>query len=308
MTNKEIIQKADMTLADLAAGGQMSPEQAASFIRMVQETPTLLSSARVEMLGAAQRKIDKIGFSSRILNPGVEGTALADNKRSKPVTDQITLDPKEVIAEIFLSDDVLENNIEKDRMFDTIMQQIAERAAIDVEELAINGDTTSSDPFLALHDGLLKQATSHVADFTSAALARDAFKQAYKKCPAKYIRNPRDWRFFTSHFVQLEWMDLIASRQSALGDKALEGGQVTAYGVDVTGIGNIKPYDDGSGKIVSDILFTNPKNIIIAFSRDIRVEYERDIRRRGFTIVLTAKVDSKFEEEDAVAKTIKVLA
>lgn len=308
MTNQELIQKADLALADLASGGKMNPEQAAQFIRMMQDTPTLLNSARVETIGAGQRKIDKIGFSSRILHPGVEGTELEDSKRSKPVTGQVLLDPKEVIAEVFLSDDVLENNVEKDRMFDTVMQQIAERAAIDVEELTINGDTTSSDPFLALHDGIMKQAVSHVTDFASATLDRDAFKSAYKKCPAKYIRDPRMWKFFTSHYVQLEWMDLVANRATAAGDKALEGGKVTAYGVDVQGVGNMKPYDNGAGKTVSDILFTHPKNIIVAMSRDIRVEYERNIRRRGFTIVLTAKVDSKFEEEDAVAKTIKVQA
>jgi hypothetical protein len=188
------------------------------------------------------------------------------------------------------------------------MQQIAERAAIDMEEVVVNGDTASADPFLKLFDGVMKQATSHVHDFASAALSRDAFKYAYKKCPAKYIRNPREWKFYTSHFVNLEWHDLVANRATNLGDKALEGGTVTAYGVDVVGVGNIKPYNDGTGKDVSDILFTHPKNIIIAMSRDIRVEYERDIRRRGFTIVLTAKVDAKFEEEDAVAKTIKVLA
>ncbi|MGN7043295.1 phage major capsid protein, partial [Bacillus safensis] len=33
---------------------------------------------------------------------------------------------------------------------------------------------------------------------------------------------------------------------------------------------------------------------------------DKDIRNRKFIIVLTAKLDSKFEEEDAVAKIIKV--
>jgi hypothetical protein len=310
MTNKEIIAKADMTLADLAAGGQMNPEQANKFVEIMQATPTLFNQARVEILGASQRKIDKIGFNSRILRAGVEGTPLSDADRSKASTGQILLDPKEVIAEVFISDDVIENNIAREALPDLIMKQMAERAALDIEELVINGDTSSSDTFLKLFDGILKQANLHVEDFASAALSRDAFKKAYKATPAKYIRNPRDWRFFTSHHVELEWRDLVVSRQTNLGDVALEGGQVTAYGVSVQGVSNMQPYSDGGTpeKMVSDILFTHPKNIIIALSRDIRVEYERDIRRRGFTIVLTAKVDSKFEEADAVAKTKKVLA
>ena len=40
---------------------------------------------------------------------------------------------------------------------DTIMTLIAERVAIDLEELAIRGDTTDSDPYLALTDGYLKR-------------------------------------------------------------------------------------------------------------------------------------------------------
>ncbi|MBL2411293.1 phage major capsid protein, partial [Klebsiella pneumoniae] len=57
---------------------------------------------------------------------------------------------------------------------------------------------------------------------------------------------------------------------------------------------------------VSDILLTHPKNIVVGMSRNIRIEVDKDIRARKFIIVLTAKVDAKFEEEDAVAKVIKV--
>ncbi|MBJ8056557.1 phage major capsid protein, partial [Bacillus cereus] len=63
---------------------------------------------------------------------------------------------------------------------------------------------------------------------------------------------------------------------------------------------------DEEGTDVSDILLTHPKNIIVGFSRNIRIEVEKDIRSRKFIIVLTAKLDSKFEEEDAVAKVMKV--
>ncbi len=44
------------------------------------------------------------------------------------------------------------------------MQILAERAAVDIEELVVNGDTSSSDPYLAQLDGIRKQTVSHVID------------------------------------------------------------------------------------------------------------------------------------------------
>ncbi|MFP9167082.1 phage major capsid protein, partial [Enterococcus faecalis] len=76
----------------------------------------------------------------------------------------VNLSTKEVIAEVNITYDTLENNIEKDGLQNTIMQMIAERAAVDIEELLVNGDTSSSDSYLAQLDGIRKQATSHIVD------------------------------------------------------------------------------------------------------------------------------------------------
>ncbi|PEF77696.1 phage major capsid protein [Bacillus toyonensis] len=240
LNNKTIIEKADVTLATLASGGLMNPEQADTFLRMVQNSPTILKDSRFIQMASDTLKIEKIGFGSRILRPGVEGVPLKDSDRSAPSTSTITLNAKEVIAEVHITYDTLENNIEGGNLQNTIMQMIADRAALDIEELILNGDIASTDPYLALLDGLRKQATSHVVD-----------------------------------------------------------------GVPVEGIAMLQPYNDGDNT-VSDILLTLPKNIVTGMSRNIRIEVDKDIRARKFIIVLTAKVDVKFEEEDAVAKVIKV--
>ncbi|MNN68492.1 Phage-like element PBSX protein XkdG precursor [compost metagenome] len=83
-----------------------------------------------------------------------------------------------------------------------------------------------------------------------------------------------------------------------------------AYGIPVRGIAMLQGYDaDGAGAgtdIVNDGFLVHPKNILVGISRNIRVEFDRDIRERKFIIVLTAKIDTQFEEEDAVAKAIKI--
>lgn len=305
-TNQQIIEKAAMTLASLSAGGRMNVEQADTFLRMVQNQPTIMKDARFIPMSSDRRKIEKIGFGNRILRAGTEGTALADSQLAVPTTGTVDLEAKEVIAEVNITYDTLENNIEGNNLQDTIMQMIAERASLDLEELAVNGDTASGDPYLALIDGLCKQAgTGHVVDFADAAMDKSAFKKGIKAVPAKYLRNPAEWRFYASQNAELDWKDLIAARQTQLGDQAIEGRLATAYGIPVKGIAMLQPYVSNT-KTVSDMLVTHPKNIVIGMSRNISVEVDKDIRARKFIIVLTAKIDVVFEEVDATALVKKV--
>jgi len=303
--NQEVINKAEVTLGTLKTGGLMNPTQSSTFIRMVQNAPTLLQEARVIQMDSDAQKIEKIGFGQRILRPGQEGVGLTNEQKTAPTTSTVELNAKEVIAEVNITYDTLENNIEGDNLQNTIMQMLAERAAVDIEELILNGDTSSSDTYLAQLDGIRKQATSHIVDVAGEPLTRQVFKQGYKAVPPKYLRVPQEFRFYTSPGQEVEWKDKVADRQTNLGDAAVQGGLSSAFGVPVKGIANMQPYD-ADGTDFSDILLTHPKNIILGFSRNIRIEVDKDIRRRKFIIVLTAKLDSKFEEEDAVAKIIKV--
>lgn len=309
-STRQIIEKAAMTLSDLSAGGLMNPTQSNEFIKMMQNAPTILNACRTVPMDHDTMKLEKIGFGQRILRPGVEVTPLAEDKKAKPTYGKVDLAAKEVIAEINLSYDTLENNIEGQNLKDTIMQLIAERAALDLEELIMNGDKTSADAYLALIDGIRKQATSHVVDAASAALTKDIFKSAKKAMPAKYLRNPADFRYFTSQNQATEWMDIVATRATALGDAALQGGKSSAYGIPVEGIAMLQAYDaDGAGAgttMVSDAILTHPKNIITGISRRMSIEVDKDIRSRMFIIVLTTKIDCKFEEEDAVVKITKI--
>lgn len=164
MRNQEIINKAEMTLASLKSGGMMNPTQASTFIRMVQDTPTILNDARIIPMDHDAQKFEKIGFGQRILRAAEEGKSLSSDERAVPTTSTIGLNAKEVIAEVHITYDTLENNIEKDGLQNTIMQMLAERAAVDIEELIINGDSKSDDSFLAQIDGIRKQAQSHIVD------------------------------------------------------------------------------------------------------------------------------------------------
>lgn len=314
--NSEIIKKADMTLADLSTnGGLLEPEQADSFIRKLQIQPTLLQQARTVRMTSPQRKINKIGFGSRILMPATSGVALdADtsptNRRSKATTEQITLTTKEVIAEVRLPYDVIEDNIERGNINiaganaaynpvaggfkDTIVNLIAERVAIDLEELALLGDTASGDAYLALTDGWLKTVASNTVDSTGMGVGKGMFKAGIQTLPDQYKRVLSSMRHYLSINNEIEYRDSLADRETGLGDQTIQGrNPVFGFGVPVEGVAQM-PTTSG--------ILTNPQNLIWGIQRQISFEVDKDITSRTFIIVVTARVDFQIEEELAAVK------
>lgn len=309
MENSQIIKKADIALSDLATAGRLSPEQTDRFIRKLLDQPTILQASRAVAMGAPEMKINKIGFGSRILRAGVQGTALSQSERSKPDLGQIVLNTSEVIAEVRIPYAVLEDNIERGNinagayqgaggLHQTIVDMIAERASLDLEELALLGDTSSVDPFLSLQDGWLKLASANVVN-VNAAFSKDAVKAAVKATPTPYLRNRAAMIHYISVGNETELRDQYASRQTALGDAQVQGNlPLYVFGSQVKGSAMMPP-DSG--------LFTNPLNLIFGIQRQITIEYDKDITTREFIIVLTARVATQIEEIEAVTKYTNIL-
>ena len=165
LDNRTILEKADLALADLTAGGGiLKPAQAQKFMRLLIKQSVLMQQATVVPMASPKQQISKIKFGTRILRPGQEATALPAGQRAAPDLSQVELDAKLFKAEVRLSDEVLEDSIERGELRQTIMEMLADAIARDMEDVAINGDTASVDPFLATMDGILKQATSNVVD------------------------------------------------------------------------------------------------------------------------------------------------
>lgn len=296
--NEELIKKADMVLANLASnGGLLNPEQANTFYRNLIDQPTILSVARTVPMNSPQMEINKIGFGSRILRAGVENTRLSSSDRSKPDLGKVNLQTKEVIAEILLPYAVLEDNIERGNMENTILALIAQRASLDLEELVIQADTASPDDYLALFDGLIKRITTHTVDAATTNIQPITFSNALKALPSRFKRNKNALRFFTTFDVEQDYANSISNRQTALGDAVVQGGVTGATG------GNIRVHGvqmvpcsmipDDTGVLI------DPNNIIIGIQRNFRIESERLISERQIKIVLTARVAFNLEEEPA---------
>lgn len=305
LTDNQIIQKADLALSDITSdGGLLHPTQFEQFVRTLIDQPTILNEARVVRMPSPKYDVNKIKFGSRILQYGSQNTAASDTEhsgryltqagRSKPTTSKVQLDAKEVMAEVRIPYEVLEDNIERDQLGSTILALIAERAALDMEELIIKGDTASSDTYLALFEGLLEQATSNVVNAAGSALTPQVLNNVKKAMPTPFRRNPAEMRYYVNMDDESDYRLGISSRGSNLGDAVLVGNQpLQVFG------SLMKP---AAMMTAGYAVYTNPANIVFGIHRDVRIEMDRDIRSREIIYVLSARIDMKLEEETAVVK------
>jgi hypothetical protein len=311
-SNQDLLAKADIALTDITTN-KLNAEQANSYIRKLIKSPTIFREARVVSMSAPSRKIDKIIFSQRIMRPAVSATALPQSGnagtgiglggRAKPVFDQVVLNTSEVIAEVRIPYDVMEDQIERATTADngqsnagpgglrqTIIELIGERSSLDLEELALLGDTTSGDTYLALQNGWNKivNTSGNVVSNANATINKTLFKNGKKAMPPQYLRNLPSLKHYVSVNQQTEFQDTYANRVTAVGDNALQNSmQLWAYGSPVSAVQQM-PEAQG--------LFLNPLNLLFGVQRDMSMEFDKDITARVYIIVLTARVAVQIEE------------
>jgi HK97 family phage major capsid protein len=197
MTAAELIERADMSLADLTSvggvgGGVLVPEQADAFLDIIYDEPTIFKDARQERMLAPIKNINRIGFNSRLMHatPG-ENLALSPVNRSKPNLSELQLIAKDYVGEVDIPYNVLTDSLERGNFETHLMTHIAKRVAVDLALFALEGDTLSPDPDLAVQDGWLKLSSSHTVDAAGATISEDLMNRWYKAVPGSTCKTTR---------------------------------------------------------------------------------------------------------------------
>jgi len=329
-SNNSLLRKADITIAEFQSnGGELNPEQGAAFIRKLIKQPTLIRVCRVVEMIAPIRKINKIGFGTRILRAATSAVALTAagsngtglDGRAAPTTSQIELITKEQIAEVRIPYDVMEDNIERATtatnelpntgpagLRQTIIDLIAERAALDMEELALlanlsytNSGDADDQAYLSQFAGWLSIAGTlgNVVNANNVSINKSIFKQGLKAMPSQYQRNKAALNHFVSVNNETEYRDTLADRGTALGDQMTQGTSPTfAYGSPVLPVA-LMPESNG--------LYTDPLNLIFGIQRHVSMEFDKDISARVYIIVLTARIAFQIEEAEAIVQYENIL-
>lgn len=301
--NRTLLEKADLALSDLLTdGGNLVAAQAKKFVRLLIKESVVLGIAAVRPMKSKTQLIEKIRFGSRILRAGTSKTPLSTADRASPDLSKVELETSLFKAEVDLDNEVLEDNIEQGSLRQTIMELMGEAIARDMDEVIVQGDTTSTDTFLAQFDGLLAATTSNVVAGGSASLSATQLKGAIKTIPTEFIRNKKKLRFLTSVDAETDFRDTLSARATVAGDRfLLEDVPVMYSGVPLMDV-PLFPEDLGVGSNETNCLLTDPKNITVGVWRRITFETDKDISAGILKIVASIRFDFKWVEETAVVK------
>jgi hypothetical protein len=331
-SNRTILEKADMAIRDLQdGGGYLLPAQAQKFMRLLIKQSELMGMATVVPMASPRQQTPKIKFGQRVLRAGKEGTRLADQDRVKPDFSFVELDARLFKAEIDLSDETLEDSVERGELRQTIMELITEAIGRDMEEALITGDVQSPDPFLAQLDGILVQTVSHVVDAGGQKLTKDILFDTVRALPSEYLRVKKSLAFLTSVDTELGYRNTLAERATIGGDKWLETDVPVMYsGIPIRAIplfpenlaaptiaeppqpplasGAALPPVQPIPRNLTTVILADPKNIQVGIWRKVRIETWRDVSAGVLRVVATLRFDVKWADELGTVRVSNLIA
>lgn len=297
MTNEEIIeiQKNAITTG---TGGQLSPEELASFIESgVQQTNFIAEECQVLEVTASQMNIDVLEVSERLLRKGVEGTEFTT--KSGITLPRRSLTPVEVVLYYQITDKFLRRNISREKAAQMINDMFAKRFMNDVLDLGINGDDdldTGAEPFLSILDGVIKEADNDadVNDeaFTENDKMTDVLAKLVDKMPNDFSGDEDKLRFYLSPANYRKYLRELKERNTVLGDQAAMGVVPLFFeGIKLVKINRMPD---------TKIIHTLTKNLAVGYGLRMTAETQRDAKMRATDYVVTAEVDMDY----AISKAI----
>jgi len=327
--SNELLQKViDTTTVGADNGGLLNADQSNRFIDYMFDATILTRAARTIRMRADTTEIDKVGVGEKLMVLASEGTNAGQTDRGATFT-KVSLTTKKLRLDWELSSESLEDNIEGADLEDHIARLMATQAGNDVEDLAINGDTTlSSDNLYKAFNGFRKLALNggQVVDAGGATITKAIFNSALKEMPRKYKQRRNQLRFFTgSNLVQdyLYNLTTVGSTPEDIASSILRGNPAApegapggvipfAFGIPVVEVPLINETRSGdySGATGNhgEVHLTFPQNFIIGIKRDVTVYREFKPKKDTIEYTLFIRVGVAIENLDSfvVVKNVKV--
>lgn len=324
---KKVIDTTDLG-DDNRNGGYLTPDQAEVFIDYMWDATVLGSQVRTERLRANEADLDRIHVGERLIRKGVEATDTGEN--AQVTFSKINLRTEKIRLDWELSTEVLEDNLEGERLEDHIARMMATQLGNDLEDVAINGDVDSTDPALSIMDGWSKRLLgdsdttpdgAHVVDAGGSVFGRDVVNQALKAVPRKYMQRRGDLRLYVgSSFIQdylygltqsdssLIALDNIAANVAVNGPVRTEGPAgflsmrifgVTVQEVPMFSTTNEGSYSGATGEDHGDAWLTFPKNLIWGVKREVKIYRQFVQKKDSIEYTVFTRVGTQVENGDA---------
>lgn len=324
-TAEELLEKVLTTTAIGAAGGGiLKPEQANKFIDYMWDEAALTSMVRRVKMNNPSQEIDKIAVGRRLARKASEG--VDDGQNVDPTFAKISMTTVKIRLDWELTTESLEDNLEGDALEDHVARLMATQLGNDLEDLYINGDTSSSDALLKSLDGFVKRflAGAHVVSAGGATLNKSVFNRIVKEMPRKYLSRRGDLKFLTSPGLLQDFLNVTTDasggaflnlQERAYDAQNVNGGgggtiflkpfgvesvEIPLWPEDVAGSYSGAAGDHGYG------VWTFPKNMIIGVQREIKVYREYKPKKDSIEYTVYTRVANQIENLDAAVTVTNI--
>jgi len=199
-SQEEILSKANEVTTSVVGtdgGGLLKPAQSNRFLDFVVDQSVLMRNARVVRMRTPSMEIDKLSVGTRLL---AKATEITDDGTNAAVTfSKVSLTAVKLRLDWNLSTESLEDNIEGASLEDHIASVMARQTANDLDDLFINGNTSSGNALLKALDGFIKlaKASGTVVDEGGNNISRATYDRVLRNLPAKYLQRRNELRFFS---------------------------------------------------------------------------------------------------------------
>jgi HK97 family phage major capsid protein len=300
-----------------AGSGILRPEQARRFIDYVWDATVLAKDGRRVTMRANSMELEKVNVGERVIRAAAQADAVYTNAGA--TFSKVELTTRKIRLDWEVTAEALEDNVEGAALEDHLVRLMTNAFANDIEDLAINGTGSGSDPFLGIMQGFKNRVEesdfSHeaVVTVTDDAWTPEVMQKLILALPRKYRALKSNLKFYAG----TDAFQGIVANNGTLSDAIAE-----ALGKNGNTAANTQSYLDGQGQTFGgarttrvlgiDVMevpyypagyvdLTFPSNRIWGFQRDITVNREYVPKKDTIEYTVFVRFGIQWEEEDAIA-------
>lgn len=330
MSNNDLLEKVIVSteIGNPAGSGLLAPAQANQFIDYMWDATVIGSQVRTLRMRSTEQEIDRIGVGQRLLRGAVEAVDTGENQGV--FFSKISLRTHKLRLDWELSTETLEDNLEGEALEDHIARLMATQAGMDLEDLAINGDTRSTDPTLRVFDGWRRIAlegvgtsdgAAHIVDHKGYGLNLAAANAAIKAMPRKFMQRRTRLKFFAGSNIIQDWLysrttdanlgSYGNANATVVPDGAAGFSAGRLFGVPLQEVPLFDETRAGAGYAADaaagtdptgehgELWLTDPQNLLWGIKREIKVVREYAAKKDTIEYTMFCRVGTQIENTEA---------
>lgn len=284
--------------------GILRPEQSRQFIEYLWDNTLLARDGRRVVMQANTMELEKMHVGERLARAAAQADATYTN--ADVAFTKIELKTTKIRLDWEVSTEALEDNIEGSSFEDHLVRTMTGAFAIDLEDLAINGDGTTS-PFLSIMEGFVKKektGTEATVDATG-GWKIEHFQAVLNALPRKFRAIRPNLKFYVGTDTYTDFITNVGQYTNTLVQQVvgnyIDGtipqtvGAPVSYRVLGIAMQEVPLYP------ADYVSLTFPNNRIWGFQRDVTVHREFQPKKDTIEYTVYVRFGVQMEETDAVA-------